>query len=247
MALAPITIAEWLRPWHSAGVRHLLAEHPVALQKEAVAVSAAFPCSGRMRPAVSMAQEQPADVVEPSCASCSEFAVKPAAADLNPAQWPPLWRSFFAKVRPAPIVWTYHELGLDLAGGGKTERGTLFRKLIADLRLPKGTSAFWPTASPAVPLDHAAAVPEDGGLEANGPLFWTGIALLKPKVVVVFGAKALLDMGLEVETFPLFQQRISEGKLLVHLPDMSLLLADETRLAPTLSLLRAVLQSCTVT
>ncbi len=132
------------------------------------------------------------------------------------------------------MLWTYHELGLDLSGSGQPARGALFRRLLAELRLPKGTSVFWPTALPA-------GEGEGGPLAADRALFWAGVTRLQARVLVVFGPEALRDMGLEASGFPVYQQRIVNGKWVAAMPDISQLLADETRLAPTLSFLQAVL------
>lgn len=261
MALAPVTIPEWLRPWHGAGVWHLLAEEPLApggsLPPPSTAVSppasdavastlrtpqqetAVRPSPPPLRPAA--ASPQPVPALRPATPS------RPAFASLDPEQWPGQWQKLFAKAKPAPVLWTYRELGLDLLGGGEAARGALFRRLLSDLRLPKGTSAFWPTAAPQEPLGsaNAAAGSDFGSLEANAPVFWAGMALLKPRVMVVFGVAALQDMGLNAADFPLFQQQILEGKLLVHVPDMRHLLANEAHLMPALSLLKAVLHPFT--
>ena len=257
MALAPVTIPEWLRPWHGAGVWHLLADEAIASAVPSAAPAAtrggeaAAPVSQRhTAPAAPLATPRPQERPRPQAAA---VAAKPqpapvirrapapgvAAALADPAQWPRQWQTLFAKANPAPVLWTYHELGLDLSGAGEPARGALFRRLLSDLRLPKGTSAFWPTAAPAEGSDGSTS-----GV-ANADVFWAGVALLKPRVLVVFGATSLQDMGLEAAAFPLFQQQIFEGKLIVHVPDMSHLLAHESHLSPALSLLQAVLHSFT--
>lgn len=265
MALASVTIPEWLRPWHGAGVWHLLAEEPLASERGLPSPSCAVsPSAPDMLPSALQARQQAAPVKpnllppplrpvaagpQPPPAPRPASLSRPASANLDSGRWPGQWQKLFAKARPAPVLWTYHELGLDLLGGGEAARGALFRRLLSELRLPKGTSAFWPTAVPQeAPGSANAATDSDfGPLEANAPVFWAGMTLLKPRVMVVFGVAALQDMGLDAADFPLFQQRIFEGKLIVHVPDMSHLLANEAHLMPALSLLKAVLHSFTIT
>lgn len=61
-----------------------------------------------------------------------------------PADWPQAWQQLFERTEPAPLVWTYAELGLDLSGKGCRERADCLRHIIGSLQLPKGSSAFWP-------------------------------------------------------------------------------------------------------
>lgn len=262
MALAPVTIPEWLRPWHGAGVWHLLAE-------EALAPGGALPSSAHAPSPSAAGISAPQVPQQKTAAGPSALPpsrpvpanpqgipvprpgapARPASTNLDPSQWSVQWQKLFAKAKPAPVVWTYRELGLDLLGVGEAARGTLFRRLLSDLRLPKGTSAFWPTAAPQELFTGGDAATESslGSLEADAPVFWAGMTLLKPRVIVIFGAAALRDIGLDAADFPLFQQRIFEGKLVVHMPDMGHLLANEAHLIPALSLLKAVLHSFTIT
>lgn len=152
--------------------------------------------------------------------------------------WPEPWRGQLLKTKPAPVIWTYHELGLDLAGlGGPSARGALFRKIIAELNLPKGSSAFWPCAMP----DPAAA--EQLALKSAPTLFTAGLMRLSPLVLILSGKQALADAGLESAKLAPFTQTVIEGKLLVAVPDTADLLHDAAQVGTTVTFLQIVLQS----
>ena len=88
------------------------------------------------------------------------------------------WATFLTKIPAAPsMVWTYRELGEDLAGRGNPARGALWREIIRDLHLPRGYVAFWPYSL----------------LEGNEYLlkcdaFVEGLSRIGPKALVVFDA-----------------------------------------------------------
>ncbi|MDL2316259.1 hypothetical protein LJC59_04185 [Desulfovibrio sp. OttesenSCG-928-A18] len=62
-------------------------------------------------------------------------------------------------MRPAPIVWTYPELGADLTGTGSRERSDYLKRLIQALGLPKGSSSFWPLCLPQQPVVEDSPAP----------------------------------------------------------------------------------------
>lgn len=149
-----------------------------------------------------------------------------------PSEWPEPWRGWFAQTSSAPVLWTYHELGADLTGIGRSrERSDFFRNLLAELGLPKGSSVFWPSAMP-VSAEDPSPVP-------HAPLFIAGLRLLMPRVVVVFGDAALEDMGFH-GVVGQFGQVMVEGKLLVRLPGIEELLRGDAQRSSAVSLLRAL-------
>lgn len=155
----------------------------------------------------------------------------------DPATWPEPWAGWFAKIVPAPVLWTYHELGADLTGIGRSpERSHFFKQLIGELRLPKGSSVFWPCAMPA--MDET----EELSLRSDAAIFSSGLARLMPHVVVVFGKTALADIGLAGKIQPL-RQAMVEGKLVVCFPEINVLLHDQGQRSAAVSLIRAVLGS----
>ncbi|MDL2210439.1 hypothetical protein LJC26_06520 [Desulfovibrio sp. OttesenSCG-928-O18] len=143
----------------------------------------------------------------------------------------------FVKLTAAPILWTYHELGADLSGVGRSpERSTFFRELIGELRLPKGSSVFWPCAMPVSGADGEASLCPDP------VVFSVGLARLSPQLVVVLGERAMADMGLAGRC-GYFRQVMVEGKLLVLLPEIEELLRGAVQRSSAVSLLRAVISS----
>ena len=193
---------------------------------------------------VSGGESRPPESANPSSQTVSRVNTPiPATSTEHPnpfadsATWPEPWRLVFAKVKPAPLAWTYHELGADLSGlPGGEQRAALFRSIIAELQLPRGTSTFWPTA---VPMEQGNAA----SCAARPELFSAGLALLAPRIVVVFGKQALEDMDLPTDAVGLFQQRMVGGRLLIHVPAIDMLLDDAAQVRSTVSLLRAVLGS----
>lgn len=166
------------------------------------------------------------------------LAFAPATgAFADPAAWPEPWKNWFARIAPAPVLWTYHELGADLTGIGRSaERSAFFKNLIGELGLPKGSSVFWPSAMPV------AEGAEEAALRPHPAVFSAGLAALSPQVVIVFGEAALEDMGLAGRIRP-FRQEMVEGKLLLCLPEIGALLQNQGQRASSVSLLRAVLLS----
>ena len=172
----------------------------------------------------------------PPIAASLAFAPR-AGVPRDPAAWPGPWGGWAAKITPAPVLWTYHELGADLTGIGRSpERSVFFKDLIGELRLPKGSSVFWPSAMPVAETGDTAP------LLADAAVFSAGIARLAPQVVIVFGARALEDIGLD-GAVRCFGQAMVEGRLLLLAPEISALLQNRAQRASTVSLLRAVLTS----
>ena len=244
MAVAHVTLSPYLQAWSAAGVSHVLFEQPVqiaavlAAQKSmptmdggAATVPAAavrqVPHTGLQTLARVSKMQPTADVVGRTFASREGLSEQAAV-------WTPAWSLFREKAIQAPIVWTYHELGADLSGTGRsTERSAFFRQIIAELQLRKGSSSFWPCALPFVGADGVIS------FEASPAYFAAGIDLLAPRLVVVFGRRALSDIGLD-DGIPYFTHILVEGKLIVFLPEVSDLLQGVAQRASSVSLLRAV-------
>jgi hypothetical protein len=72
------------------------------------------------------------------------------------------------------------ELGLDLAGQSDPRRAGVLRNLIAHLRWPKGTTAFWPVAALT-----------NGALEPDAAKFRKGWNLWHTPDIACFGLDAL--------------------------------------------------------
>lgn len=141
-------------------------------------------------------------------------AAAPAEQPPSVETWPLPWREAFAKAAPAPLLWTYGELALDLAGKGDKARSGFLRAIIGALSLPRGSSVFWP---PAV-LD------ETGRPAAEPALFLAGLNLLAPKVVILLGASAIASAALPLSLNTPYTQQIFQGRLYILLPEFSVLL-----------------------
>jgi len=244
LAVTSVTLAQSLRPWRAAGLTHILAGRPVA-ELAAALDEAHSVCGPAMDAAEQQAAIQPAARPVPTAkrpiagrprapaASPQALEQSPVSpSPLAPAGWPDAWRRLLAKTRPAPVVWTYSELGLDLSGVGSPERGSLLRRLIAGLCLPRGASAFWPSA---LPVENTA-----GTFAPDAEIFFAGLERLSPRLVVLFGHTTLADAGIDPALLPALQQAVIKGRLFVHAPAMADLLASDRTIAVLASLLRGV-------
>jgi hypothetical protein len=108
---------------------------------------------------------------------------EPPAAAPTPYTLEEPWVGFLRLAPSSPkLVWTYLELGQDLAGRADQRRSECWRKLIARLGWPRGTVAFWPYA-----------LYREGTHRPDRDAFLAGLKRLDPSGLVVFGAKPLLD------------------------------------------------------
>lgn len=163
-----------------------------------------------------------------------------------PEQLPSPWSTLLGKVSPGPVVWVYPELGLDLLGlvdpagqadsggsGSKAasqERGQALRTIIGALKLKKGTNTFWPTSLP----DAA------GRLQGNRDLFHGGLDYLGAKYLMVFGDGTLAGTDYEGIQLRAFTEQISDGRMIIALPDFATLIQDRARLDSIVVFLRSV-------
>lgn len=261
LAVASVSLGPSLRAWSLAGVTHLLCDVPAAellaeaaAAQRAVANPAVLQPGGTPRQSGGVSNVTPTPKTKPfvppkrreagTAPSVAESASQEEALPFvfaprkgvpsETAQWPAPWGECVEKSQGAPILWTYHELGADLTGVGRSaERSAFFRALLGELRLPKGSSVFWPCAMPD---------PQNGELVSNAPVFAAGMVRLFPQLVVVFGENALTDIGLGGRC-GYFHQRMVEGKLLVVLPEIEELLCGAAQRSSAVSLLRAVVAS----
>ena len=245
---------ESLRPWRAAGLSHILLDVPVAslgppvgaesmdaplpppakaARKEAADALWAAPAPGAAAPGATSAAEA-IHTASPLPARETGRIRERDLPSASPEDWPEPWRTAFTKARRAPLVWSYHELGLDLAGTGSPDRGNFFRKLIAELGLPGGTSTFWPTAVPVTDPETGARA-----LQPDAAVYHEGLRRLAARAVVLLGRQSLVDS--EYAALPLFEQRIDAGRLIVHVPGLDQLLRDHQQARVTLSFLQASL------
>lgn len=148
---------------------------------------------------------------------------------LPPDRWPAVWRARLAATRPAVVLWTYWALGEDLCLRPDAARRELFRRLLGDLGHPAGTHSFWP-----------AALPGEHGLEANGPVFWSGVDMLGARALVVMGSPAVKALELPARLRP-FQQTRHNGRMVIVLRDVDFLVEETHRYDAVREFLRQAL------
>ena len=149
---------------------------------------------------------------------------------MNEAAWPEPWRERLKKTLPAPLVWTYPELGEDLSGAGDKDRSACLKQLIGSLALPKGSSAFWPLRLPSAPgsLPDAQAAQGSRNTPDASRYFQEGLLLLHPQAVILFGERSVELSGLNLRLGGTFVQAVLAGVLYIVLPDFATLLANAT-------------------
>lgn len=163
---------------------------------------------------------------------------KPPQAAPNLADWPAGWRERLQQTRPAPVIWTYWELGQDLCGAPDPNRRELLGKLLKDLAHPPGTHSFWPLALPRQDGDG------EQELEANAPVFWEGVRLLRGRAVVLMGSTMLLRalaLPEPMHKMRPFQQVRHEGRLLIVLSPPGMLVQETRRIQALREFLRQTL------
>jgi hypothetical protein len=143
---------------------------------------------------------------------------------------PEPWKKILSLLSPAPLIWTYAELGWDLLVQGDARRRETLQKLLLGLRLRRGSSAFLPLKTPK-------AAPEDAAGERA--IFCWFLERLGGKIVILLGKEALeqgpyagLDLGY-------FRETLSGGRVILSLPGLNELAEDEARLEATLAYMNA--------
>ena len=206
MAVAPLSLSPRWQLWRAAGLGGLLLEEAVA---------------------------RPAQTSAPLPVKQDKAALDPPAL-LRTDDWPGPWQRILEKVKPAPIAWSYAELGKDLLLASNPERSAALREIIAHLRLPKGSSTFWPACLPEGVAAETAlkSAPQD--------FFRAGLDLLEVRFLVVFGPGALRGSVYGRLRLTPFSEQVSEGRLVLALPEFASLLAERSRLNKVISFLDSV-------
>ena len=151
-----------------------------------------------------------------------------------PEHWPPLWQERMRVTSPAPVLWTYWELGTDFCGTPDAARRSLLQRLLKDMGHPAGTHKFWPCALPAKQ--------GDADLLADAAIFWSGVRQLKARVIVAFGQQTFEAMGVPAIP-PLRVKRTSGGQRLISLYDVHTLVDNPAVYNPVVSFLRSHLRT----
>ena len=246
------------RPWLKAGLSALLLEDerrvaelraagtadetalPSVPRRQDVAPSRgepaarqnARPVPERARPAQS-ATPRKADV--PAAASRVAEAPLLATPGALPVEaWPASWLALKNR-RPLParplVLWTYAGLGEDLTGAPDETRRRVIVRMLMELRHPGGTHVFWPCGL-------AGEKPEDGPA-----LFWSGVKLLNPRVLLLFGSDARDALSMPKTLLPFCQERVN-GRLVIQLPRPQSLAGDEASFKRALAFLARLLRFC---
>ena len=149
-------------------------------------------------------------------------------------EWPASWLALKNR-RPLPprplVLWTYAGLGEDLTGTPDDVRRRVIVRMLMELHHPGGTHVFWPCGL-------AGEKPEDGPA-----LFWSGVRLLNPRVLLLFGSDARDALSMPKTLLPFCQERV-HGRLVIQLPRPQSLAADEASFKRALAFLSRLLRFC---
>lgn len=195
----------------------------------------ARPAPGTRAPAAAPAAGRPAQA-KPREETPPEEArsAAPSMPPLKPEEeWPALWRERLKATRPGRVAWTYARLGQDLLGErteGLDDRRAFIGRLLRDMNHPVGTHTFWPVC-----------LHEEGAMKSAPEIFWSGIALLGARFVMVLGEDAAASLALP-SPLPVFQQTVWRGVLISAFPGVDALLCDEANYAAMLSMVREKLR-----
>ena len=153
---------------------------------------------------------------------------------LPPERWPSAWLALKNR-RPLPprplVLWTYTGLGDDLTGTPDEARRRVVVRMLTELKHPAGTHVFWPYA-----LEGETPLPE-------ASLFWSGVKMLDPRVLLLFGSdtRDALDMP---RTLKPFGQLRLHGRLIIQLPRPQALAEDEAAFRQVQAFLARMLRFC---
>ena len=183
--------------------------------------------AGAARPAQVKPWEKTPPRAAPSAATPSMPPLKPQE------EWPAIWRERLNATRRGLVAWTYAGLGQDLLGektDGLDDRRAFIGRLLHDMNHPAGTHTFWPVC-----------LPIEGVMTSAPEIFWSGIALLGARFVMVFGEDAVTSLALPAP-LSVFQQTMWRGVLISTFPGVDTLLRDEANYSAMLSMVREKLR-----
>ena len=207
MAPVALSVTPGLRCWRQAGITHVLLDPLTADAVRGAArgvkgassppstsagAGGAGGADGHSVPAPVAAQTGAEPAPRPRERERSAPArTKPAPSRAQHTEpeavaWSEVWQSLWVQMsasgsRPA-AVWTYAELGTDLRGQADAARRQALQALIADLRMPKGSHAFWPYC-----------LPPDNKPEPD--MFSAGLTRFRPGLVLLIGDQAAGDLA----------------------------------------------------
>ena len=160
--------------------------------------------------------------------------VRPRVPERLPqAKWPEYWRSRLASTPPHPVVvWTYPALSRDLGGQADVKHSDFFRRLLKDMKMQRGTSAFWPLN----PFPYGPNCDEN---TVDASMFMSGIDVLNPDMVVLMCGSAPRELGLG-DLMPLMNVMI-RGRYFVVTPQVDSLLDSPPRYNSLVTFLKGFL------
>ena len=179
----------------------------------AAGVSGSRPAGGAVAAPAPNTAARPGSIHSGVSPSPTRVRTTPVARTAPAALTPPR-QALLERTPRAPILWTYPELGADLAGQGDPRRSACLRGILGGLHLPKGTSCFWPLRLPVETPDEAVAQ------------FLSGLEHLHPRAVIFFGIDSIALCGLPISLATPFTQHLHGGKVYLLLPDLDKLIAE---------------------
>jgi hypothetical protein len=242
-----VTLAENLRPWHTAGIFWILQDAEIPEKERQAAFFSGQGASAAQDPSLQAEVKAGRKTAQPAAGRKTGEDAEPLPEapslprrEISPMRGeclPPAWEELLRKTPAAPLLWTYAELGEDLRGSGNRARSAALRELVGRLGLPRGSSSFWPLI-----LERSPSFPEtDPAPEAV--FFQQGLNLLRPLAVIFFGERCCSLSGLALACRLPFTQEIKDGRLFLLLPAWGGLLADKGLRERSFSYLHAALSS----
>lgn len=246
MAPVPLNIAPLLRPWRQAGITHLLLDK-TALARFRSRQRAEENASPRteeppsrpspvLRTTASQSAGRPPERVAAPPPTPQPVAAVPSRSAiplLEPDAWPTYWQQLLQRTPPTPsLLWTYSSLSRDLGGAADAAHRDFLRHILGDMKLPKGSHAFWP-------LNAYPYGPEESEHTVQANYFLSGVKHLNPHTVILMTGKAPTELGLE--HLRLLIPAIVQGKRFVVTPHVDTLMQDSGRYSQLMTFLRALL------
>ena len=233
MAVNPVNLCADLQAWHSAGLSFLyFPELDARMLLNAPKKSRPAPARARPPAPVNVPASAPAQVSE-TTSQKTAMNIAEAGGSIGPdTKLPAHWSAVLDRVNPAPIVWTYLELGQDLFVQGDPGRSRALKELIGGLGLKGGTSAFLPVLLPASPPEAA----KDG---SEAWCFGAVLSRLNGRILVSFGSEALALTPYAALRLEPFHEKIVQGRIVLCLPSFAEILAAPARFEATKVFLRS--------
>jgi len=179
----------------------------------------------------------PAPAPRPAPRPGTSLLAAPGALPVE--SWPASWLALRDR-RPLPprplVLWSYAGLGDDLVGTPDEARRRVIVRMLTELRHPVGTHVFWPFA---LPQEDSAGAESS----AQASLFWSGVSMLDPRVLLLFGSDTRDALDMPKSLLPFCQARV-HGRLVIQLPRPQALASDESAFRQAQAFLSRILRFC---